>query len=456
MIRLDLTTKKLQVVLAGSITTSQLEVVSSYSDATATGYTGGNTAIATNDTTDVDIVAAPAASTIRDVDHISVHNKDTVSATVTVKMDVGGTDYILKKAILLTGESLNYAHGTGWQTFDVSGGLKTGLSGGTVASLSVSGLTSGRVVFAGTGGALQDDSDFTFSTDTLTVTKIAAFTLAGTIAGGANQLNNIIIGTTTPLAGSFTTGAFSGTVTFSDTNSKIVPGATNFSLRNNADSADNLAITDAGVVTIRAGLTVTAGNFVAGVAVSVAGITATNSVSTGTSSQWAFGVQNTHATVPRGLGIKYSAAAPNTTDNEFLFCADSSATRAYINSNGGLANFQANDINLSTRVVKNGYRVYTDSELLKYEYFLEDVDFGVWKYNDQTHEDWNHGPTVEGVKAALKKYDLADEENSLIAVFDEKICLEGLHTHDLANIAIASLVASNKRLRERVAALEAR
>lgn len=40
---------------------------------------------------------------------------------------------------------------------------------------------------------------------TLTATTINAFTLAGTISGGGNQINNIVIGNTTPLAGSFTT-----------------------------------------------------------------------------------------------------------------------------------------------------------------------------------------------------------------------------------------------------------
>lgn len=42
---------------------------------------------------------------------------------------------------------------------------------------------------------------------------INAFTLAGTIAGGGNQINNVIIGTSTPLAGSFTTVAASTSVT---------------------------------------------------------------------------------------------------------------------------------------------------------------------------------------------------------------------------------------------------
>ncbi len=57
---------------------------------------------------------------------------------------------------------------------------------GTVANSTISGFLS---VAATTG----------------TFTNIAAHTLTGTISGGGNQINNVIIGTTTPLAGSFTT-----------------------------------------------------------------------------------------------------------------------------------------------------------------------------------------------------------------------------------------------------------
>ncbi len=70
--------------------------------------------------------------------------------------------------------------------------------------LQATGLTAGRVTFAGASGVLTDDADMTFSTDTLTVTKFGATTLTGTIAGGGNQINNVIIGTSTPLAGFFT------------------------------------------------------------------------------------------------------------------------------------------------------------------------------------------------------------------------------------------------------------
>jgi hypothetical protein len=48
--------------------------------------------------------------------------------------------------------------------------------------------------------------------------------------------------------------AMSGTLTMSAALSKIVPGVTSFSHRNNGDGADNLLITDAGVVTARLAL----------------------------------------------------------------------------------------------------------------------------------------------------------------------------------------------------------
>jgi len=48
---------------------------------------------------------------------------------------------------------------------------------------------------------------------------LPAFTLGGTISGGGNQINNVIIGSTSPLAGSFTTLGYSATLTGTSTNS---------------------------------------------------------------------------------------------------------------------------------------------------------------------------------------------------------------------------------------------
>jgi hypothetical protein len=75
--------------------------------------------------------------------------------------------------------------------------VSTGLSGagtGVLAALAVN--TGSAGAFVVNGGALGSPSS---------AGTIPAFTLGGTIAGGGQQLNNIIIGTSTPLAGTFTT-----------------------------------------------------------------------------------------------------------------------------------------------------------------------------------------------------------------------------------------------------------
>ena len=85
-------------------------------------------------------------------------------------------------------------------------------------SITNSGLTSGRITFASTGGLLVDSANLTFNGTTLTANTIGAFTLGGTIAGGGNQINNVIIGTTTPLAGSFTALSATGVLNLSGVN----------------------------------------------------------------------------------------------------------------------------------------------------------------------------------------------------------------------------------------------
>ena len=163
---------------------------------------------------------------------------------------------------------------------------------------------------------------------------------------------------------------------------------------------------------------------------------------------------NRHATDPSGLQIHYNETTPNGTGNLFLWFTDPTSTKGQWRSNGGIANFSANDVNLSSREVKCDLSCYSTEKLLTYEAMLEDIDWGTWKYKDQTHDDFNHGPTVEGVQAALRKHGLADEERSLIGEFSEGML--GLYTEDLKNIAFASLVASNRRTQERLAAIEAR
>lgn len=125
MLILTETTDNLQVVLGGNVTANQLQCFASYRDITTTAYTPGRIGVNTNNTTDVNLVPAPASSTQRVIDFISVFNADTVSATVTIKLDANGTESIIWKGILQTGEKLQYTDDRGFSVLDTNGLTKT-------------------------------------------------------------------------------------------------------------------------------------------------------------------------------------------------------------------------------------------------------------------------------------------------------------------------------------------
>ena len=151
-------TDKLEIVLGSSVTTNQMEWVVSYQDITSAGMTlpqSSNQGL-TNNTTTVDMVTAPAASTNRQVVHISVFNDDTASETVIVKKDVSGTEYILIEILLQANDTLEWSRETGWKvtsgtsqaayTFDVYS------TAGSFTWTKPAGLKSAIVFVGGAGG----------------------------------------------------------------------------------------------------------------------------------------------------------------------------------------------------------------------------------------------------------------------------------------------------------------
>jgi hypothetical protein len=112
---LNASTNKLEIVLGGTVATSQLQWNVSYQDITSTGMTLPQSAGAglTNNATAVDIVSAPAASTTRQVTHINVFNADTATATVTIQKDVSGTNYVLISYAVVSGDTLMWSREDG-------------------------------------------------------------------------------------------------------------------------------------------------------------------------------------------------------------------------------------------------------------------------------------------------------------------------------------------------------
>ena len=134
MLVLQDTNDTLEVVLAGAVATTQLSFVASWRDITTTGYTAGRSNTLTNSTTTVVGVAAPAASTQRVIDSVSVYNADTAPATVTIKIDDNATEFILTKVALAVGERLEFAEGTGWRVLDTNGSHKMLEAGATAVT----------------------------------------------------------------------------------------------------------------------------------------------------------------------------------------------------------------------------------------------------------------------------------------------------------------------------------
>lgn len=194
MIRLDSTTKKLQAVLGGAITTNQLQCVVSFFDENPQGEdtSGASKETNTNSTTDVDICSAPAQNFVRNIDTLSVYNKDTVSATVTVKIDDGVTETILKKVILATQETLSYDHESGWSVQTANGALKSASGGAGIADAkAIYGLTYSNNVSDATNdidiaaGGCMDATGVYFMRQGSTLTKqLDAAWAVGTNAGG--------------------------------------------------------------------------------------------------------------------------------------------------------------------------------------------------------------------------------------------------------------------------------
>lgn len=130
MIVLSEITDNFRIVLGGAITTNQLQCVTSWRDRTSTTFVAGRTTVLTNNTTDVNLASAPASNTQRIVDFMSVYNADTVNATVTIKLNANGTDFILFKTTLATGETIQYNEGKGFYVVANSGAIKTSINQG--------------------------------------------------------------------------------------------------------------------------------------------------------------------------------------------------------------------------------------------------------------------------------------------------------------------------------------
>ena len=105
MIILDSTTKSITVAMSGAAATTNPDFVAAWADNTSTSFTEGATDGTLNGTTQVTLVAAPAASTQRAVKTITIENKDTAPVTIIVTYNNNGTLRTIAKTTLQVGDT---------------------------------------------------------------------------------------------------------------------------------------------------------------------------------------------------------------------------------------------------------------------------------------------------------------------------------------------------------------
>jgi hypothetical protein len=148
MLSADTTNRSLKLLLAGAVTTSELPWVCTYTLYTSNGVTPGTSHGTSNGVTPVTVMPAPGASEFRQLKYASVHNADTVSATVIIRYTDGATDRDILRVTLDPGDMMEYSTGRGWYVLDSTGAVKG--AGGSPLTLPL-GLADG-----GTGAVLVD------------------------------------------------------------------------------------------------------------------------------------------------------------------------------------------------------------------------------------------------------------------------------------------------------------
>jgi hypothetical protein len=175
---------------------------------------------------------------------------------------------------------------------------------------------------------------------------------------------------------------------------------------------------------------------------------------TNSSGNWNTVMFNTSGS-PYGLYIPYTGASPNSTGSEFLYLADSTTLRFSVRSNGGIANFQANDSNLSDERTKKDI-IPLESYWDKFK-AIEIVKF---KYKDQTHDDFNIGVIAQQVEAVAPEFvdvdgwgkPKLDEEGNEIVTNEEP--LKSIYTSDLHHTTIKVLQECMAKIEEQQTQIE--
>lgn len=163
MIVLDTTSKSITIVMTGAAATTNPSYTTAYADNNGTSFTEGASDGILNGTSAVTVVSAPASSTRRIVNTITVENNDTAAVTITVGYLNTASTRVLAKVTLQVGDT--------WTTngaYDTNGNLKQ-----TMGTVNLATQVTGTLPIAngGTGATSLASASIATYTGTETLTN---------------------------------------------------------------------------------------------------------------------------------------------------------------------------------------------------------------------------------------------------------------------------------------------
>jgi hypothetical protein len=124
---LSATTHSLEILSDATAATTEPMYNVAYNDHTSVGMTLPQSSVqgSLTGTSVVTAVSAPAASTTRQIAHLTVYNADTVTRIITVQKDVSGTNTVVVKASLSSGATLQFSRENGWTVLNTGAGQES-------------------------------------------------------------------------------------------------------------------------------------------------------------------------------------------------------------------------------------------------------------------------------------------------------------------------------------------
>ena len=131
------------------------------------------------------------------------------------------------------------------------------------------------------------------------------------------------------------------------------------------------------------------------------------------------------------IRMNFSGYTPNNSSSWFIYATDPNAVRFYVRSDGGIGNYQGNNVNLSDERTKKEI-IPLESYWNKFK-ALEVVKF---KYKDQTHDDFNIGVIAQQVESVAPEFVDVDGWGETP---EDGVPLKSIYTADLHHATIGVL-----------------